>query len=81
MLVRATDKHPAQTAALEKAKPEGPESLEKRVEAHAHFLAGLGYEQNQEIDKALAELAAAARLSPRIEVTLRYTWATAPSSC
>src|SRR5215203_6816191 len=40
-----------------KATPriESPEQQEKRDESHAHFLAGMSYEQNRQIDKALAE--------------------------
>jgi tetratricopeptide (TPR) repeat protein len=34
---------------------EGPAEVEKRSSAHAHFLAGLTYEQNQQLEKALAE--------------------------
>ena len=36
-------------------KVDPPDRSEKRIEAHAHFLAGLSHEQNQEMAKALAE--------------------------
>src|SRR5436190_15745807 len=36
-------------------QPASPEEQEKRAESHAHFLAGMSYEQNREMEKALAE--------------------------
>jgi tetratricopeptide (TPR) repeat protein len=59
------------------ARVESPEQLEKRAEAHAHYLLGLSYEQNREIDKALAEYEKALDGDPRneelaIELSRRY---------
>ena len=57
-----------------------PEQLEKRADAHAHFLAGLSHEQNREIDSALAEYEKALADDPRnqdlaIELSRRYVQA------
>lgn len=46
---------------------ESPEELEKRAEAHAHYLAGLSYEQNHELENALAEYEKALADDPRNE--------------
>src|ERR1051325_396832 len=58
-------------------KIDSPKEMEQRVEAHAHFLAGLSYEQNRELDKALAEYEKALDLDARdgelaVELSRRY---------
>src|SRR5690242_10886809 len=68
-------KHNSQTQAVEVVL--SPEQLEKRSEAHAHFLAGLSHEQNRELDAALAEYEKALADDPRnedlaIELSRRY---------
>src|SRR5687768_16218802 len=49
------------------SQPESSEELEKRAEAHAHFLAGLSFDQNRETDKALEEYEKALEGDPRNE--------------
>ncbi len=56
---------------------ESPEQLEKRAEAHAHYLAGLSYEQSQNPAKALEEYEKALESDPQntdlaVELSRRY---------
>ena len=45
-----------ETKTTEESPPsETPADLEQRADAHAHYLAGLSFEQNREIESALAE--------------------------
>src|SRR5690349_9615731 len=46
---------------------QSPEEMEKRGEAHARFLSGLSYDQNQEPEKALEEYEKALAGDPRNE--------------
>jgi len=58
----ALDKAPAKTAPVET-----PEQLEKRIDAHAHYLMGLSHEQNQDMAKALEEYEKALAADPSNE--------------
>src|ERR1043166_7794847 len=65
------------TTSRETEKPESPEDLEQRAEAHAHFLAGLSHEQNREMDRAFTEYEKALAGDPRneelaIDLSRRY---------
>jgi len=59
----AAIREPAQTLSVSEIS----EQLEKRAEAHAHFLAGLSFDQNRETEKALAEYEKALEADPRNE--------------
>jgi tetratricopeptide (TPR) repeat protein len=59
------------------SKVESPDELEKRAEAHAHFLAGLSFDQNRDGEKALEEYEKALAGDPRnedlsVELSRRY---------
>ncbi len=54
-----------------------PVDIEKRAEAHAHYLAGLSFEQNRDLDSALAEYEKALDGDPHnedlaVELSRRY---------
>ena len=54
-----------------------PDQLEKRADAHAHFLTGLSHEQNHQIDRALVDYEKALADDPRnddlaVELSRRY---------
>jgi hypothetical protein len=53
---------------------ESPEEVEKRASAHAHFLAGLAFEQNQQLEKALAKCVARRRSGTKLATEFPPLW-------
>jgi tetratricopeptide (TPR) repeat protein len=59
---------PASASARSSIASESPDEVNRRAEAHAHYLAGLGYDQNNQGEKALAEYEQALALDSANEV-------------
>ncbi|HWN97066.1 MAG TPA: tetratricopeptide repeat protein, partial [Methylomirabilota bacterium] len=65
----APGRRSAQAAEQKDSGPsDSPDQYDKRAEVHAHFLAGLSFEQNRELEKALAEYEKALAGDPKNEM-------------